>query len=181
MKPIVRLGAVGQSPWIPVDWLKNTFSIGLVGIPSSNATLTWGVQHTFDDPGPEGALPVSFSQTTTTITVTDLRQVSSIAGHGASVADSVVLTSTQAGVDGTYAVATVTSQSVYTLTSTVSQSASGANARANILRPFNHATMTGQTGRLDGNYAFPIRALRLIVTAYTAGYVDLITLEGYSR
>ncbi len=34
---------------------------------------------------------------------------------------------------------------------------------------FNHATMAAKTASSDGNYAFPVRATRLNVTAYTSG------------
>lgn len=181
MKPIVRLGALGFSPAIPVDYLGNVFAVGLCGVPSSNFNLTWGVQHTLDDVGPDGALPVTYSQTTTTITVTDLRQVSGIQGHGLSVADSVYLRGISATADGHYQVATVTSQTVYTVTSAVSQSASGAAVASNF-RWFNHVSLTAiTTGRADGNYAFPVRAVRLNVSAYVAGYIDLLVLQGSGR
>lgn len=178
MKPLLRQGAAGFSTPIPVDYRSTPFAIGLIGIPSSNATLTWGVQHTFDDPGPDGAGPVTYSQATTVITVTDLRTVNGVQGHGLSVADSVFLNGIAGTPDGPYQVATVTSQTVYTVTSTVNQTAAG-SAIAHNFRWSNHVSLVTQTGRLDGNYAFPIRAIRLNVSAYTAGYIDLIALQGW--
>lgn len=178
MKPFYRQGAIGFSPAIPVDYRSVPLGIGIIGIPSSNATLTWGVQHTLDDPGPDGAFPVTYSQTTTTITVTDTRQFFGVTGHGLSVADSVYLTGIAGTPDGNYQVATVTSQTVYTVTSAVSQSAAG-NAVAHNFRWDNHVSLVTLTGRQDGNYAFPIRAIRLNISAYTAGYLDLIILQGW--
>lgn len=43
---------------------------------------------------------------------------------------------------------------------------------------FDHPYVTGQTASKDGNYAFPIRAIRLNVTAYTSGSVTLTALMG---
>jgi hypothetical protein len=181
MKPIYRQAVLGPGPAIPMDYRTVPFAVGVMGVPSSNATLTWAVQHTLDDPGPDGAFPVSYSQTTTVITVTDLRQLNGVNGHGLSVGDSVYLAGVPGIPDSTeLTVATVTSQSVYTLTAPLSQSAAG-NAVAHNFRWDTHVSLTGQTGRNDGNYAFPVRAIRLNITAYTAGYIDLMLLQGWSH
>lgn len=179
---------MGSSLWIPVDYLENNFAIGLAGIPSSNFSGTWSVQHTFDDVGPDGKRPVQLNQAATVITVTgDLGQqyVGSgyqlNLGHGLSVGDSVVLDSALPTLSGSFPVASIVSQTSYTLTSLVNQAAADPGARAATLRAFPHATLVAQTGRLDGNYAFPIRACRLTVTALTAGYVDLILLQSSGR
>jgi len=34
---------------------------------------------------------------------------------------------------------------------------------------FDHATITGKTASFDGNYAFPVSAIRLNVTPWTSG------------
>jgi hypothetical protein len=44
---------------------------------------------------------------------------------------------------------------------------------------FDHASITGKTTSADGNYAFPIRAVRLNVTPYTSGAVTMTVLEAY--
>lgn len=178
MKPFYRQGAIGFGPPIPVDYRSVPLAIGIIGIPSSNATLTWGIQHTLDDPGPDGAFPVSYSQVANTITVTDTRQFNGVTGHGLSVADSVYLNGISGTPDGPYQVASVVSQTVYTVTSVVSQSAAG-TAAAHNFRWDNHVSLVALTGRQDGNYAFPIRAVRLNISAYTAGYVDIIILQGW--
>jgi len=41
---------------------------------------------------------------------------------------------------------------------------------------FDHSVVTGQTGNKDGNYAYPIYALRLNVTAYTSGTVTITAI-----
>jgi len=43
---------------------------------------------------------------------------------------------------------------------------------------FTHAFVASQTTQMDGNYAFPIRAIRLNVTAYTSGTATLTILQG---
>lgn len=42
---------------------------------------------------------------------------------------------------------------------------------------FTHGTVTGKTANQDGNYAFPIRAIRINITAGT-GSVTLTVLQG---
>lgn len=42
---------------------------------------------------------------------------------------------------------------------------------------FDHASITGKTASSDGNYAFPVRAVRLNVTAYTSGSVVMTVLQ----
>lgn len=43
---------------------------------------------------------------------------------------------------------------------------------------FKHATLVSKTASGDGNYAFPVRAIRLNVTAYTSGTATLTILQG---
>lgn len=42
----------------------------------------------------------------------------------------------------------------------------------------DHPTVTGKTATTDGNYAFPIRAIRLTCTAYTNGGGTLTVIQG---
>lgn len=42
---------------------------------------------------------------------------------------------------------------------------------------FDHPDVTGKTVNTDGNYAFPIRAIRLNVTAYTSGSAVLTLIQ----
>lgn len=41
----------------------------------------------------------------------------------------------------------------------------------------DHASLTGKTASADGNYAFPIRAVRLVVSGFAAGSVTLTIIE----
>jgi hypothetical protein len=43
---------------------------------------------------------------------------------------------------------------------------------------FAHSTLAAKTANADGNYAFPIRAVRINVTAYTSGTATLTILQG---
>lgn len=43
---------------------------------------------------------------------------------------------------------------------------------------FDHASITGKTASFDGNYAAPVRAVRLTVTAWTSGTVTLTVVQG---
>ena len=42
---------------------------------------------------------------------------------------------------------------------------------------FDHPDVTGETTNQDGNYAFPVRAIRLNVTAYTSGAAVLTLIQ----
>lgn len=42
---------------------------------------------------------------------------------------------------------------------------------------FDHSVLTGMVANKDGNYAFPIAAVRLNVTAYTSGSVIMTLLQ----
>lgn len=43
---------------------------------------------------------------------------------------------------------------------------------------FDHETVTGVSANEDGNYAYPIRAVRLNVTSWTSGTVTATFLQG---
>jgi hypothetical protein len=43
---------------------------------------------------------------------------------------------------------------------------------------FKHSVLTAQTTNKDGNYAFPVRAIRLNVTAWTSGNATITLLQG---
>ena len=43
---------------------------------------------------------------------------------------------------------------------------------------FTHSSVAAQTTNKDGNYAFPVRAIRLNVTAWTSGGATVTILQG---
>lgn len=50
MRPTsVTLSAAGPSPWIPVDRAIAPFAIGFGVVVAGGSTLTYSVEHTFDD------------------------------------------------------------------------------------------------------------------------------------
>ena len=175
----VSLGALGVSAWVQHDYYQTPPAITLAGSISSGAVLTWAVQATADDPATPSDRDVFISQSTTVITVTDPGPSTRLGTHGLSVGDYVSLIGTShAGVKGEYTVASVISPTQYTLTSAVSQTISGLVCQAITCRVFTHPSLTGQTGRNQGSWAFPVRASRLNVTAYTSGIVSLEIIQG---
>lgn len=202
MKSPVRvfLNAVGASPWIPVDYRQAPFAIGLVGIPSSGSTLTWLVEHTFDELGLQSAgRPVTCARAATVMTVTDLGPFFSddvhnpqFGAHGLTAGDSVLLggtgssqmnspiTANGAGGDVGWTIATVPSATTYTITvANAGPTADSGGAQALGLRVVPHSTLgAGQATRTDGNYAFPPKAVRFRLSAYTSGSFEGLIIQG---
>jgi hypothetical protein len=187
MRPTIQtLAAVGYGAWIPLDYLQPAFGIGICAIPSSNFSGTYSVQHTFDDLSSNSQRSVKLSQSGTTITVTDPgypKTPGGGQGHGLSANDSVVIigSGTAVSLDATYAVQSITNQTTYTLTAAASATATSApGCKLNALRVSTNSVINGITTntRTDSNYAFPVRACRLYVSAMTAGYIDLVVLQG---
>lgn len=192
--------------WVPLSYNALAFNAIISGIAhGATTTFTWSAQYTLDDP--EFERPISASQTTTVITVTDpggwalgasILGPGGNTGHGLSVGDSVILKGLGSGMDGTYDVASVPSATTYTVTSLVSQSATGAvGARVTPLRVFVHPGLNGITagttaramaaigmGQPDNSatatQVAPViaMAVRPRMTAWTAGNLDFIVLQG---
>lgn len=156
--------------------MKASFAIGLEGVPTSGASLTWGVQHTFDDLSVDAERQITISRAATVATVTD-------ANHGLSANDSVFIFGSgdanlekATGVD----VASIIDANTYTYTvANTGATTAKAGCRGKNLRVNNHATLTNIVNtRQDGNYAFPCRAIRLRVTAWVSGSIDLLINQG---
>lgn len=169
-----RLSALGVSPWVPINYLQIAFGVGLGVIPDSGSTLTYTVQHTFGDLSTFH--PIQFTQSATTVTVEDN-------AHNLSVGDSVIIQGSGInGADGTQVVASIVNANSYTFTSGVSQIAvSQPSCVATNLPVFPHISLVGLTTRADGNYAYPIGAIRLSVTAYTSGAVNMYVYQSMGR
>jgi hypothetical protein len=178
MRPIVMtLGAAGNTTWRRIDNHKTYFAIGLGATLDATANLTYTVQHSFDDPNAD--IVCNFTQATNVVTVTFP------SAHGLTTSDSVILSQSltnhpgqavPASFDGTYAVTSVTSPTVITVTVSPVQTASGV-ILASPMRVFNHASMAAKTTRSDGNYAFPIMAIRLNVSAFSTGSVTVTAIQ----
>ena len=168
--------AVGATAWVPVDPSQNAFGVGFnIDLDSAASGITYTIQHTFDDVGHKVNATISRSGTTVTVTVPE--------GHGLNTGDSaVILNANQvtgaSGLDGTYDV-TVSSTTVFTYTSGTSGTVGTFTGIEIVpLRVQPHSSIVGAATSTDGNYAFPIRAMRLNMTARTAGSATLTVWQG---
>lgn len=199
MRPVkVTMNAAGYSPWIPIAYNECWFGVGVAVILSEDGNLTYTVQHAFDDPvlqlDPTNA--VTISRTTTTATVTDNGPLG--IGHGLSTGDSVIITGSGSAVldspapaltDGItgisrgivgWNVASTPTNKTYTYTVANSGPATdGGNAHVARWRVFA-STLAAQTARGTVTYNYPVRAIRLYISAYSAGFADMIVLQGVS-
>ena len=104
-RPIrVTVGSQTTSVTIPLDTYQDPFNVGLAVVLSAGASLTYTVQHTFDD-----VFASNFNPTTATW--------------------------------------------------------------------FPHATLAAKTASSDGNYAYPVVATRLNVTAWTSGTATMTVVQ----
>lgn len=102
-RPIsVTVSSATQSAWLPVDNNQTPFNVGMGVVLSGGATLTYTVEHTFDDIQNSSVTPTAFS----------------------------------------------------------------------------NEGLKNQSINNDGNYAFPVRAVRLNVTAHTGGDATLTIIQG---
>lgn len=105
MRPIrVTVGSQAASSVIPLDTYKDPFNVSIGVALSAGATLTYSVQHTFDDVNDP-----AFDPTTATW--------------------------------------------------------------------FSNSGLSAKTTSLDGNYAFPVTAIRLNVSAYTSGTAQMTVIQ----
>lgn len=100
-RQVIVLGRLGNSNTVPVDYRAQNFQIGIGCVVSGGATLTYTLQHTFDDIYDSSITPTWF----------------------------------------------------------------------------DHSTIVGQTGNIDGNYAFPIAAVRVVTTGWVSGTVTVTLLQ----
>jgi len=105
MRPTrVTVGAEGASAPIPLDHYRDPFNVGVAVVLSSGASLTYSVEHTFDD-----VFAKDFNPSTATW--------------------------------------------------------------------FTNSGLGAKTASLDGNYAFPVTAVRLNVTSYTGGDATMTVIQ----
>lgn len=173
MKPaVVLLGSAAFSRWIPLNWraMSGIYAIGLGVKLTPSPTLTYTVQHTFDNPW-ASSIDWSASRTTTTGTITKI-------AHGLSVDDWTQFDAT-APFNAAYSVASVVDADNFTVTVANSGATSvlWGSRQIHTAKVFNHADLAAKTASADGNYAFPARACRLILTAWTTGTAELTVVE----
>lgn len=193
MRPLkATVNYVGNSQWLPVDYMAVAFGIGVAVLPWSTASgLTYTVQHTFDSVSfPSASRPVAIARAGAVATVTDTGPLG--LGHGLSTGDSVIIKgSGSASLDTNPVIlgqgdasvdVTVTSNTTYTYACTNSgPAADNGYAKALTNRVLPHAVLVAQSTRQDGNYAFPVLGIRLKVTALAAGAVDFEVLQGMAH
>ncbi len=172
------LSAVGVAV-LPLDPGETYFGNGIIAYCSSSVSgITSKVDATISDLGAN--IPVTFSQSTTNITVTfPAANPHTLGGTS----DYCTLSNTGiAGVDGTWPVGSVTSDTVLVLVSQTSQTKSGSAIAVplrlyqNIIATNTAATVTIPTvTAANPFYTIPFSALILKVSAWTAGtaYCDV--------
>ena len=154
-----------RGAWIPLNILATPYNVAIGCVCSSNINATYAVEYAHDSP--LSYVPCKISSSTTTATLT-------LVNHGLTTSDSIIVVgSGNANLDGTFQVAGVTDQNIitYTITSTTTTSIS---SKVAVMRVFTHSTITGKTANSDGNIAFPVGAVRLRITSYSAGYVTML-------
>jgi len=158
------LSAAGSANWIPVSEIGAHFGIGIGVNVSNGGTLTYSIQHSFDDP--QTTIDCTIARVTTVATVTFTSP------HGKDVGDSIAVSGiTEDNLLGTFAVASVPSTT--TLTYPVADTGSAAeSAKAVLFSVFEHDTLTGLTGNADGGYTLPPSAVRLTISAFTDGVAE---------
>lgn len=175
MKPtVVRLSAAGSSAWIPLNYRIETgnFGVALAVKLSSGASLTYSVQHTFDDIE-TAVTDWSAARSTTTGTITRTN-------HGLSANDWVLFSSGPAPFDyasGKYSVTSVTNANVFVITVADSGAAATGGGKMHTARVFNHDVLASQTASMDGNYAYPPSACRLTISSYSSGFAELTVIQ----
>lgn len=186
MRPIAtRLAAAGLSPWIPVNRLQVAFGLALNVKFSSNKNLTCSVQYTLDDPNSTAVdagfstankmQGFSMSRTAANLTITKTN-------HGLSVGDWAQAWGCGGAPlnDEWRSVASITDQNNFVVTVANSGLIAIADPNTGWLQTARvnpHATLAALTADASGNLAFPVWGVRLNVSAYTAGYVDLEVLQ----
>ena len=171
----VSQGALGASPWIPLDWEQRPFDVALAASLDYLGNLTYTVQYSPDNPNKP--LFVGISRTTTVATVTFVNP------HGLVVNDSLpVFGSGDPNLDGVQIVASVPSATTLTYAVSNTGLTSGLPSSQGIpMRVFTFTPMSAQTTKADGNMSAPCAAVRIKVTAYTAGVVTLSVSQGHAR
>lgn len=168
---VVNVGSATFSRWIPINWrARGGFAIGLSVKLTSGASLTYSVQHTFDNPW-TSSIDWSAARTTTTGTITKI-------AHKLSASDWVQFDSATP-FNAAYAVATISDADTFTVT--VANSGATAvvwgSSQIHTARVFNHQNLVSKTASDYDNYAFPARACRLIVTTWASGSAELTVVE----
>lgn len=166
----LTVGAAGSSSWVPLSPYNYPFSVSLGCTITNGASLTYKVQHTFDNFSFQQQCSITRSITTATLTLVN---------HGLTAGDSIIVENASAPFDGVYDVASVSSADVITYTVANSgATASSPGSTVIILRCFDNADIVSKTTKVDGNYFFPCSGCRLTITSYSSGKATLAVTQG---
>lgn len=180
------IGAAGNSAWIPVNALGISPTLSLAASLTEDANgITYSVQHTYQDFGPDALVPVAIARVGTVATVTFNNP------HGLVTGDSLIVQGSGSAVLDSQVDAggrpigwDVTATSPVALTYTVANSGPVAalpSAQAMGHRVFSVTALTTQTTRQFANLPFAVAAVRLKVTLWTAGGAILDVLYPMGR
>lgn len=170
------MAATGSSPLVPSNNEQIAPNASVSVTYDSGGSGTYSVSYTIDDLNQEN--PVSLSQTTTVVTLTDNRTT----GHGLRVGDEVVVQGSGIpGADGSFVVATVTSPTVLTYANATSQTAASNTAKAAYLKMTQLTAQKTQTTASWANYPFPVSAFRLDCGVAGAGNARMRVTLGMGR
>lgn len=165
----VTQSAAGRTAWIPLDTLKDHFVCTVACVCSSNISATYSVEYSMDQPN--YAVPCSISRSTTTATL-------ALPNHGLTTSDSIIVSgSGDSNLDGTYQVASVPDQNSVTYTVADTGATTSITAKVAVMRVFTSTGIAGSTANDIEDLQNPRTAVRLNITAYTAGYVTMIVVQ----
>lgn len=169
------MGSAASSAWVPVNSRQTPFNVAVaVDFNSAASGITYTVEHTLDDPFLKRSI-ASITRSTTTVTVT----FPTADPHGLSTGDTITVEGSGiTGMDGTFNV-TVTNTTVLTYTSGTSATSTGdTQCRVITMRIWPHEFLASKTAADDGNYAYPVAAIRLTLNAWSAGQATLLITQG---
>lgn len=175
---VTTLSAAGVSPWLLMDNRRHgtEFNTSLAVTLSQAANLTYDVELTYDRNDINRVNKVSIARAATVAIVT-------LADHGLRVGDSVVIFDTnytthapESNFEGTFQVVTTTTDDTFTIT-VADVGGTAAIGRLMSFRVFRHPTLQADTAGEAGVQNEPVSAIRLNVTAYTAGDATLTVLQ----
>lgn len=199
MRPVyVALNAIASSPWIPLDRQQDCFNVGIqVSLSEDASAITYSVQATCDPMGDEYLIPCSIARAAGVATVTTLFQ------HGLNVGDAVIVTgSGSAALDSQPFVQSnllppfysnsgqatpwnvATAPTPTTFTYAVANSGPLADAGVTKLRIYRVApvpNLSALSAKAFQPLIIPATALRLVVTALTAGFAQMGVIQGIGR
>ena len=173
MRPVsVRQSALGYTQWIPMNRLQKVVNVGQAVNLSTDATLTYRVEHTLDDIYQKSTeFDLTRTGSMATVTMPSL--------HGLRFGDWVCITGAGVPFDGMYSVGSTPTPTSFNYTVAAVGPTVAPNSKIiQRARIFPHAVLVDLTASKDSNYAFPCTASRLNVTIFTAGFADYTVLQG---